>query len=329
MQRATQRVRLLPVPCPPSDRLRRRTFRSGATAMTRAAGRFLALPSPFATEVGTLLLNEPPTATAAEINALRARLLDGSYGRPFVVDDGELRYLYFNVRLMQSAMRLADPDGLALAYTRTMAAFLLFQPRPERIALIGLGGGSLLKFCYGRLPSASLVAVEIDADIIAFGELFLLPPPEPCLQIVHADGAAWLADAAPGIDVLLVDAFDADGFAPALAGRDFLDCARDRLSAKGVLVVNLAGEGERYAGLVAAAMDAFDGQVIVVPVPEDGNHVLFAFRERQFEPRWRWLHNHAKELRARHGLDFPALAQRLERAWRQSLARDMAAPRRR
>jgi len=280
-----------------------------------------AMPSPFDTEVGTLLLREPPGAAAG---ALRARLLDESYDKPFVVDDGQLRYLYFNIRLMQSAMRLAAPDALELRYTQTMMAFLLFQPRPARIALIGLGGGSLLKFCHRQLPAADLTAVEIDPDVIALGEAFLLPPAGPRLRVLEADGAAWLAQTAPDLDVLLIDAFDADGFAPALAGREFLDCARERLSARGILVVNLAGEAERYAGLVADAMAVFDAQAIVVPVPEDGNHVLFAFREQPFEPRWRWLHNQARELRARHGLDFPALAQKLERAWRQSLARDLA-----
>lgn len=311
------------------------THRSTAAAPARfpaepmrsgLAARFFAMPSPFATEAGTLLLREPPEASAGE---LRARLLAGRYDKPFVVDDGELRYLYFDTRLMQSAMRIAAPDALELRYTRKMMGFLLFQPRPARIALIGLGGGSLLKFCRRRLPEAHFTAVEIDADVLAFGEAFALPPPGPLLEIVQGDGGRWLAAAEPGLDALLVDAFDAHGFAAGLADRDFLECARDRLAAKGVLVINLAGEGERYAGLIAEAMAAFDEQVIVLPVPEDGNHVLFAFRERHFAPRWRWLHSLAKELRARHGLDFPAFAQKIERAARLSVARDLAAGRRR
>ena len=79
---------------------------------------WLEMPSPFETEFGKLLLREPPTTCASALNALRARLLDESYQKPFVVDDGQLRYLYFNVRLMQSAMRLSAPDELALRYTQ-------------------------------------------------------------------------------------------------------------------------------------------------------------------------------------------------------------------
>jgi spermidine synthase len=284
---------------------------------------WLEMQSPFETEFGKLLLREPPTTSASELNALRARLLDESYKKPFVVDDGQLRYLYFNVRLMQSAMRIATPDTLELRYTQKMMAFLLFVPRPERIVLIGLGGGSLLKFCHRHLPSAEFVAVEIDPEVIALGEAFLLPPPGPTLQILQADGAEYVAQVEGGIDALLIDAFDEHGFAPALNNRAFLQSAWDKLSTKGVLVINLAGERESYAGLVAEVMHVFDDQVLIIPVPDDGNHVLLAFRERHFEPRWRWLHNHARELRARFKLDFPDFVQKLERSAKLGLARGM------
>lgn len=279
------------------------------------------ITSPFETEFGKLMLLEPPTASLGE---LRARLLDQTYNKPFVVDDGQLRYLYFSVRLMQSAMRLAAPDDLALRYTQKMMAFLLFQPRPERIVLIGLGGGSLLKFCHRHLPAAHFAAVEISPEVIAFGEAFLLPSPGPKLEILQADGADYVAGVAPGIDALLIDAFDEHGFAPALNRREFLQSAWDKLSAKGVLVINLAGERESYAGLVAEVMHVFDDQVLIIPVPDDGNHVLLAFRERHFAPRWRWLYNHARELRARFGLDFPSFVQKLERSAKLGLARQMA-----
>jgi spermidine synthase len=276
------------------------------------------LPSPFELESGTVLLHEPPWSNES---VLRAQLLDESYAKPFVVEDDKRRYLYFNTRLMQSAMRLADPNALDLAYTQQMMSFLLFLPHPRRIVLIGLGGGSLMKFCATRLPSVDFTAVEISPDVIAFRDLFQLPPDDTRLRILEADGAAYMQDVEKGIDVVLVDAFDEHGFAPPLANRAFLDSIFSKLSGNGVLVINLAGEKESYAGLIGLAMDAFDEQVIVFSVPEDGNHILLAFRAPYFEPRWRWLHNHAKELRAKFGLDFPAFAQKIERAAKLGLAR--------
>ena len=125
-----------------------------------------------------------------------------------MVDDGERRWLYFNVRLMQSEMLLRTPNSLELRYTQKMMAALLFQPRPRRIVLIGLGGGSLLKFCHQRLPGAHFTAVELDANVIAWREAFLVPPDGPRLAVIEGDGAAFVAQAEKGIDLLLVDAFD-------------------------------------------------------------------------------------------------------------------------
>lgn len=95
-------------------------------AMTQAARpskpqTLFEMPSPFETESGKLLLHEPAWAREGE---LRAQLLDESYPKPFVVDDGERRYLYFNTRLMQSAMRLKAPNDLDLRYTHLFSQLL-------------------------------------------------------------------------------------------------------------------------------------------------------------------------------------------------------------
>lgn len=276
------------------------------------------MPSPFEIETGTVLMLEPNWARAGE---LRAQLLDESYPKPFVVDNGKSRFLYFNVRLMQSEMSLKAPNDLVLRYTQKMMAFLLFHPRPKRIVLIGLGGGSLIKFCYHRMPGTQLTAVELNPDVIALRDAFSVPPDDARLQILEADGAEFIETTEKGIDVLLVDAFDKTGFAPSLANRQFFENAYEKLAGNGILVINLAGEKETYAGLIGEAMHVFDDQVIVISVPEDGNHMLYAFKEYCFEPRWRWLHNYAKELRAKFGLDFPAFVQKMERSTKLGLAR--------
>ena len=164
--------------------------------------------------------------------------------------------------------------------------------------------------------------------MIALRHTFLLPEDGPRLQVLQADGAEYLEQTEKGIDVLLVDAFDKTGFAPSLANHEFFENAFSKLAGNGVLVINLAGEKDTYAGLIGEAMHVFDDQVIVISVPEDGNHILYAFKERYFEPRWRWLHNYAKELRAKFGLDFPAFVQKMERSSKLGLARREAIRRR-
>lgn len=277
------------------------------------------MPSPFEEGAGErLLLLEPASASMGE---LQARLLDGSYDKPFIVDDGEWRRLHFDAGLVQSAMRLAAPNALDVRYTQKMMSFLLFQPKPRRILLVGLGGGSLVKFCHARLPSTPLTVVENNADVIALRDAFFLPADGPCLEVVQADGADYLAKAAKGIDVLLLDAFDRRGYAPSLADADFFAQAKAKLAGNGVLVINLAGDPQAYAGVVGLAAETFAGQVVLVPVREDDNQLLLAFRDGSFTPDWRRLRSLARELRGKYGLDFPAFLHKIESSARMDLAR--------
>ena len=283
-----------------------------------SASPWFEMPSPFDFHSGRVLMLEPPWASA---EALRSQLLDATYNKPYVVDDGERRYLHFDGRLIQSAMRLAAPNDLDLRYTQKMMSFLLFRARPRRLLLIGLGGGSLVKFCHYRLPATHLTVLENNPDVIALRDAFLVPPDGPNLKVQEADGAAYLEQTEKGIDVLLVDAFDSTGFAPSLANREFFEQARAKLTGSGMLVVNLAGDAQSYAGLIGVAMQVFDDQVIVFPVREDHNHVLLAFRDSMFEPNWRRLRDLAKELRSKYGLDFPNFLEKIERSAKVGLAR--------
>lgn len=275
------------------------------------------MPSPFDGGEGRVLLLEPPNASAGE---LRARLLDETYARPYVVDDGEKRYLHFNGRLIQSAMRMDTPNDLELRYTQKMMSFLLFRPRPRRMVLIGLGGGSLVKFCHYRLPATHLTVLENNPDVIAWREVFRVPPDGPHLDVLEADGADYMATAEKGIDVLLLDAFNETGFAPSLANQEFFEQIHAKLTGSGMLVMNLAGDEQAYDGLIAVIMQVFDDQVIVFPVKEDDNHILLAFRDASVEPDWRRLRRQARELRSKYGLDFPEFLNIIERSVRLGLA---------
>ena len=270
-------------------------------------------PSPFTTAPGSLLLADPPVSN---MRKLRTMLLDESYPKPFVIDDGDLLTLYFNIRLIQSAMRLDSPDALALRYTQTMMSFLLFNPHPDRIVQIGLGGGSLAKFCFHRLPGSHVTVLEINPDVIAFRDMFKLPPDGPRLKVLQQDGAEYLARAKAGIDVLLIDAFDQTGFAPELASRDFFETVFDKLSNAGQLVMNLAGDKRRYRGLLDEVMEVFDGRMVTVPVRGDGNSILMAVKNASFRPAWRRLETQAQKLKEQHGLGFPHYLDKIERAWK-------------
>ncbi len=280
---------------------------------TRAADHWFEIPARVIGERGVIRLREPADTDIIE---LAERLRSKRYDRPFVVDDGETRRLYFDLNFAQAEMDLADRDGLSFAYTRKMMAFLLFQPHPRHIALVGLGGGSLTKFCHRELPRTKTTTIEIDEQVLALSELFDIPA-SPRLKLVHADAAEYLATTSERYDVVILDGCDDAGVAPAFCTPRFYRRLRACLRPGAVIVVNQIGHGERAEALQRAISREFPGRHLVLDYKAGGNRIHFAFESADVQLDWKQMMERAETLRERHGLEFPNYARRLRRSWRE------------
>lgn len=237
-------------------------------------------------------------------------ILAGRYARPFIIDDGETRQLLFGLDFIQSAMRIGDPVALEFAYTRKMMGFVLFVPNPRHVLMVGLGGGSLAKFCHRHLPRTRLTVVEVDSDVIALREAFGVPD-DRRLAIVEADAAEYLPAAAGDTDVLLLDGFDSRGIAPTFLSRGFYRAVRSRLRVGGLAVANFAGPRKYWSRHLALLNEAFEGRVHVGAVPGGDNHVAFAFADGERTLDWGTLEKRAGTLGHRVPLDFSAILRSL------------------
>jgi len=196
--------------------------------------------------------------------------------KPFVHANGNTKALHFSMNEIQSRMALDDPFALDLEYTRTMMGFLLLRPEPERIVMVGLGGGSLAKFCHRHLPGASIEVAEINPHVIALRDEFHVPPDDARLQVLHADGARFVREHTGGADVMVVDGFTTDGLPLRLSSQRFYDDCERLLAADGVLVVNLHCGHRNYATWLERLRRAFGGEVLVVEDGELSNGIVFA-----------------------------------------------------
>ena len=278
--------------------------------MKRRSPPLLAIESAFPGANVMLRLLEPQGSCR---ETLREQVYSGTYGKPFVVDTGTRRFLHFDLAAVQSAMELSNPGRLALAYTRKMMAFLLFNGDPGRILLLGLGGGSLAKFCYANLPAASLTVVELNQDVIALRDEFNIPADDHRFRVVNADGAAYIAELKQCKDVILADACDRSGLAAEVDSVDFYRNARDHLTPSGVFVINLCGERRSVAAHLTKLRNAFDDELLSLQVRNDSNLIVFGFRERRPDSHWGRIESTAPDLRRRFRLDFPRYARRIAR----------------
>lgn len=223
---------------------------------------------------------------------------DEIHPTPVVETDGDSVILSFDESSVQSRMLLDDPTALDLEYSRVMMAFLLLQPQPESILVIGLGGGSLPKYCHQHLPQARITVVEINPDVIAAREAFHVPPDGERFSVVCGDGAAFLATTPrDSYDVILVDGFGLDGEQPeSLCSLAFYKTCRAVLRPSGVLMVNLQDQEPQCSRLIGRIWQMFGESVLPLEVACGGNMVVLASDEAAFKAcaaslkkRWRDL----------------------------------------
>jgi spermidine synthase len=200
------------------------------------------------------------------------------YGKakPQVIRVGDRLVLSFDEIRVQSEMRLNAPDELVLGYTRTMMGFLLFCPRPLRIAMIGLGGGSIPKYCYTTLPDTDITVLEINDDVIALRPRFFVPEDDERFRVLCEDGAAFVARMRNQFDVLIVDGFTESGQPPVLSTQRFYNDCRDCLTARGIMIVNLPDVPQTYEPLFARIRHSFDHQALLITAEDSSNRIVFA-----------------------------------------------------
>jgi spermidine synthase len=238
-------------------------------------------------------------------------------GEPYLHEGDRDITLHFDFWATQSKMLKADPDKLILGYTRTMMGFLIFQPKPERIAMIGLGGGSLAKYCLRHVPDAHFTAVEIDPDVIALREKFMIPPDGPNFKVICDDGAVYVQSRSELVDVLLIDGFDREGLPSQLCSAGFYDHCYAKLREGGVLVVNMLSGDGKLGTYAQRIRESFDDQVVVVEAEESGNKIAFAYKGRDFPPLATTMSERVSDLRPTHAVPLHTIAQKVIRRLKQ------------
>jgi spermidine synthase len=238
---------------------------------------------------------------------LSQRLLIGTYQKPFLIEDAVERTLEFNlVGGSQSAMRRSDPHALIVPYTREMMAFLLWHPNPQHVVAAGLGGGSLVKYCYRHLPETRITAIEINPWVISLRDEFHIPADDARLTTVCADARHYFSNPAPPADVVLIDLYDRRGAAPFTRDPAFLASVRSHLTATGSVVFNVVGTDAWRRECTAAVREVFGNPVVAAQVKTDDNLVLLARKGGAAARRSTASKARFEEIKKRFGLELPA-----------------------
>ncbi|MFC7419611.1 transferase spermidine synthase [Iodobacter arcticus] len=226
------------------------------------------------------------------------------------VEDGH-KSLRFDSHSIQSAMSLDDPYSLALGYSQTMMGFLLFNPAPKHVLIVGLGGGSLPKYCYRYLPDCKVSTLEISENVIALRDEFLIPRDNERFTIIQTDAVDYITQGLAEADVIMLDAYDEEGLPAVLATESYYDHCRMALSEQGVLVINLWGTDPQLNIYIERLKRVFNGRVWFCRAFHSYNVIVFASNDENFKINWIKLLFLASRLESQHHVDLQGIVRRL------------------
>jgi spermidine synthase len=210
-------------------------------------------------------------------------------------EEGPIRHLHLGSEWIQGSMLVDAPTVLVHEYIQRMMAWLLFiDPATvtKRQALqLGLGAGSLTKFCHKELRMKT-TAIELNPQVLhACRGWFKLPADNSRMQVVLGDAAKeiqktqWLG----AVDALQVDLYDEEAAAPVLDSVDFYRDCRATLTDEGCMTVNLFGRVSSFQKSVDKMAAAFGKDAIwAFKATREGNTVVLAQRTSSRPKRALW-----------------------------------------
>lgn len=240
------------------------------------------------------------------------------YGPIDVVDEsgGRLRSLHFGSSARQSTMFVNRPDDLTLEYTRCMMTAMLFlDGDPERVLMLGLGGGSMVKFLLRWCSGCAVDVAELRPAVVEVAQrYFALPDTHQRLHIYVGDGANFMRRSPPAPwDLVLLDLHTSEGMSPVVLGSDFLPACRRHTATAGVFAANLWYGIDLIAERrVRQLLESCFARVLYLPVAGKRNCIALGLPGQQL-PAWRELEARANDWKARADLNLPELLQDLAR----------------
>jgi len=173
------------------------------------------------------------------------------YRNIFVYEEGGLRCMSFSrtTTARQSCVSLAEPSKLVFNYARMMMAAFYLNPAPQRILILGLGGGTLPSAFQRLYPSVAIDAVEIDPAVVRVARKFFAFEPGPDGRVFEEDGRVFVKRMQrKGVqyDLIVLDAFDHEYIPEHMLTREFLLEVKSLLADRGVLAANTFSVSKLY-----------------------------------------------------------------------------------
>ncbi|NEW09098.1 spermidine synthase [Paenibacillus sp. SYP-B3998] len=147
--------------------------------------------------------------------------------------------MQFSNQAIQGALDLNNPDRILFEYPRAIIHLMAFNnPTFEDVFVIGHGIGTIAShFAEKRFKVA-----ELNEKVVALSKQYFGYHKD---NVIVGDGRHILSSEAPlAYDYIILDAFTDKGTPEHLTSKEFFKITKEKLDARGSIIMNLMGKGE-------------------------------------------------------------------------------------
>jgi spermidine synthase len=160
---------------------------------------------------------------------------------------------------METRLLIANPLLGHFEYTDYFQMPLLWNPKPKRVLVMGLGGGSTQRAFQHYFPTVHVDTVELDPTVAKVAKEWFGVKENKTHKIHISDGRGYLRrNKERKYDAIMMDAYSSNtygSFIPYhLATKEFFQLASEDLTVNGVLAYNVIGTYNEWRADIVGSM---------------------------------------------------------------------------
>ena len=173
------------------------------------------------------------------------------YRKITVYENGDERCMRFTrqTSARQTCYYRSNPNLLVFDYTKMMLGSLYLQAEPQKVLIIGLGGGTLPTAISQIFPKVEIDTIEIDPAVVRVAKKYFNFKPTSNIRVFEEDGRVFVKRAikkGSKYDLVMLDAFDHEYIPEHLLTREFLSELKQIMKPEGVLAANTWSTSRLY-----------------------------------------------------------------------------------
>jgi hypothetical protein len=143
-------------------------------------------------------------------------------------------------RLIQGWQCVTDPHDFRSEFVELQAACAMAAPRLRRVAVLGLGVGTIPRTLQLVSPPVRIESVEIEPEVLDIAQSWFGLQTSERLKVSVGDARQWVQGQREGrYDLVTMDCFDGNGLSAACRDPQFFDQLRRIVNPRGLITFNL------------------------------------------------------------------------------------------